>query len=443
MPPLNCQTCHTYIREKQHKLVCNKCSDAFHRTCKPKIHPKDFHRIKQDWICSRCSTPSEAAFEDEEFNQLPFHNEHNIEDDPAEYNHEKPTTDIGPIAAPDFAKGIRIGHLNINSIRNKIDELRIFLMQYSFDVCGITETKLQHQDDSLNYNINGYHLQRFDRTTRQGGGSALYIKEDMKYIQLNYDVKFPVESEVNLIQLFPEHRKPIIVILIYHPPNNCAKQFILSLQSLLLNVENDKVDFTIIGDLNVNLLVSDVHSRSLTSTVSSYGLTQLISEPTRVTIHGNTLLNPIFVSFPKKVRQSGVFSLTNSDHRFVFCVIGKVKATIPSEIVSFRSYEELDWEKMTEEIGKTDWDQLSSMNVNGQLEYIEKSVLDVINQLCPVKRRRIKGISADWITVEVLLSIKNRNQAKHQFDSDPTTTNKIRFNKLRNECKLTVDKAII
>jgi hypothetical protein len=67
--------------------------------------------------------------------------------------------------------------------------------------------------------------------------------------------------------------------------------------------------------------------------------------------------------------------------------------------------------------------------------------LDVINQLCPVKRRRIKGISADWITVEVLLSIKNRNQAKNQFDSDPTTTNKMWFNNLRNECKLTVDKA--
>jgi exonuclease III len=288
----------------------------------------------------------DAAFEDEVLTQLPFYNEDNVEDDLADCNHGTTTTDIGPIAVPDFAKGIRIGQLNINSIRNKIDELKIFLMQYSFDVCGITETKLQQQEASTNYNIIGYQLLRFDRTTRQGGGSALYIKEDVSFIHLNYDVKFSVESEVNIIQLFPEHRKPLIVILIYHPPNNCTKQFILSLQSLILHVDNDKVNFTIIGDLNVNLLVSDVYSRSLTNTTSAYGLTQLISSPTRVTLHGSTLLDPIFVSFPKKVRQSSVFSLTNSDHKFVFCVIGKVKVTLPSKIISFRSYKDQDWENL-------------------------------------------------------------------------------------------------
>jgi hypothetical protein len=144
MPPLNCQTCHTYIREKQYKLVCIKCSDAFHRTCQPKIHPKDFHRLRKGWTCSRCSTPLDAAFDEEVFTQLPFY----YEDDLADCNHGTTTTDIGPIAVPDFAKGIRIGHLNINSIRNKIDELKIFIMQNFFDVCGITETKLQQQEDS-------------------------------------------------------------------------------------------------------------------------------------------------------------------------------------------------------------------------------------------------------------------------------------------------------
>jgi glutathione peroxidase-family protein len=178
--------------------------------------------------CSHCSTPPDAVVHDDALTQLPFHNEDNVEDYPADCNSGMTTTDI---AVPDFAKGTRIGHLNINSIRNKIDELKIFLMQYSFDVCGITETKLQQQEDSTNYNTKGYQLLRFDRTTRQGGGSALYIKENMRFIHLNYDVKFPVETEVNIIQLFPDHRNPIIVILIYHPPNNCTKQFIFTISS--------------------------------------------------------------------------------------------------------------------------------------------------------------------------------------------------------------------
>jgi hypothetical protein len=163
MPPLNCRSCHTSIREKQHRLVCTKCEDAFHRTCQSKIYPKDFHRLKKDWKCDPCSTPTEANVD--LFAHLPFLDDGNlvddVKDDTKESKRQRPPTssDTAPIAAPQLQKGLRLRHLNINSIRNKIDELRIFLMQYSFDVCGITETKLQQDDDSTRFNIQGYQQQ--------------------------------------------------------------------------------------------------------------------------------------------------------------------------------------------------------------------------------------------------------------------------------------------
>lgn len=40
-------------------------------------------------------------------------------------------------AAP---KDIRVGHLNICSLRNEIDELRLIQNIYRFDILGITET---------------------------------------------------------------------------------------------------------------------------------------------------------------------------------------------------------------------------------------------------------------------------------------------------------------
>jgi len=64
---------------------------------------------------------------------------------------------------------MKIGILNINSLRNKINELEYFLNGNNFHVFSLNETKVK--DINL-MSISNYSLLRNDRTNR-GGGVAI------------------------------------------------------------------------------------------------------------------------------------------------------------------------------------------------------------------------------------------------------------------------------
>ena len=69
-----------------------------------------------------------------------------------------------------------IGHLNINSFRDKF----VFLedMIKLFDVFLVSESKLDHTFPSNQVRINGYKIFKLDRN-RFGGGLILYINKNI------------------------------------------------------------------------------------------------------------------------------------------------------------------------------------------------------------------------------------------------------------------------
>lgn len=243
---------------------------------------------------------------------------------------------------PAFIKGQKFGQININSIVGKIDEIRQFLMTERFLFCVINETKLKDGIERNELHVDGYRLLRFDRLHRAGGGCAIYIQENMRFLPLHYDVKFPPEVEINIVQIFPNFSKPIIVILVYSPPHIVKLDFIDCYESLLHLVCKDNVDYVALGDFNIDLLSDSLANTRLTNLTNSLNLTQLINTPTRVTFTSQTLLDHIYVSFPSKVKQSGAFSLTTSEHRFTFFVMNCKKEKKPSKIIELPSWKKYD-----------------------------------------------------------------------------------------------------
>ena len=77
-------------------------------------------------------------------------------------------------------KGFRIGHLNIQGLSNKIEQLKL-LLQYEnnlINILGISETKLNEIHPIRPFEISGYQKPfRRDRTENAGGGLLVYVKE--------------------------------------------------------------------------------------------------------------------------------------------------------------------------------------------------------------------------------------------------------------------------
>ena len=60
-------------------------------------------------------------------------------------------------------KGLHFGHVNINSIFSKIEQLISLLTNSNISLLGITETQLDNTANNAGVKIDGYNLIRSDK----------------------------------------------------------------------------------------------------------------------------------------------------------------------------------------------------------------------------------------------------------------------------------------
>ena len=78
-----------------------------------------------------------------------------------------------------------MAHLNMRCLLTGYDEMSSLLVDYRFDVFGVSETWLKPCIPSDRFQVPGYTLFRADRKAtmrypqQTGGGVALYVREDI------------------------------------------------------------------------------------------------------------------------------------------------------------------------------------------------------------------------------------------------------------------------
>ena len=120
-------------------------------------------------------------------------------------------------------------------------------------------------------------------------------------------------------QLLDPTPRPFFVSTWYRPPNS-AQDVFRHFESLVDMLDSEQKDFYLLGDLNCNMLdeSNNHNSSTLTNILDIYGLSQLISEPTRITPTSRTLIDLCITSSPEKIFSSGVIHLAISDHSLIF-----------------------------------------------------------------------------------------------------------------------------
>ena len=69
---------------------------------------------------------------------------------------------------------MRVTHINIRSIRNKIEEVKLLLYVCRFDILAITETHLNCKISNSQLEIENYKMVRRDRSSEMVGGGCLW-----------------------------------------------------------------------------------------------------------------------------------------------------------------------------------------------------------------------------------------------------------------------------
>jgi len=168
--------------------------------------------------------------------------------------------------------------LNINSIRNKFDELK-YLIVGNIDVLVVTETKLDdsyitlHSFPAPQFFIQGYSAPyRLDRNKR-GGGVLIYVREDISSKQLtkhtfNNDIE-GIFLELNL------NKYKLLVFGTYHPPTQENKYYFDNISNSFDLYLRDYDRFVLIGDFNISESDS-----CFSDFISQYDAKNIVKEPT-------------------------------------------------------------------------------------------------------------------------------------------------------------------
>ena len=113
--------------------------------------------------------------------------------------------------------GFSFAHLNVRSIMNKLDHLRILMSKKPFDVICLNETFCDSSISDSEINLPDYSIVRRDRN-RHGGGDAMYIRNSLTFIRRN-DLEMD-DVECIWIEMKCKQRQPVIIGSLYRPPSS-------------------------------------------------------------------------------------------------------------------------------------------------------------------------------------------------------------------------------
>ena len=174
----------------------------------------------------------------------------------------------------------------------------------------------------------------------------------------------------------------------------------------------------VLGDLNCDTLKAHNDSNTPTKRIRSlyelYQLSQLIDEPTRITMKSSSLIDHIVTNTPEKISDSGVIHTGISDHSLIFA-IRKISVLKKQEnTVEIRNMKNFDDKKFSAELLKQRWENVYFFadDPNTMWEMWKKMFLEVLDKHAPLQHKKIKSKKVPWITSNIKKLIIQRDKLK-------------------------------
>ena len=178
-----------------------------------------------------------------------------------------------------------IGNLKINSVVNKIDEVKEFLNRNMFDILSLAETKIDSSVSSHLVSHQGFRTIRKDRK-KGAGGLLAYIRNDLSaYRRLKLESS---DIESICLDVKNSNNSRFIVCACYRSPTKCKESdFLASLSTAAENMYNTRKELLLLGDSNMDMYENRDEGRfaniRLVDFCNRFCLSNRINEPTRVT----------------------------------------------------------------------------------------------------------------------------------------------------------------
>ena len=326
--------------------------------------------------------------------------------------------------SPININNFNIVHYNINSITadNRLDQLSDICNTLNLAVLVITESKLDETIPTNLITIPGYHEPvRRDRheNGRNGGGVLIYIAEHLVFQQKS-DLQSPLYEHIWVDIRYKNVTFSINAL--YRPPTetvNSHTQFLDTCHDLLQKINDHTATYKIItSDLNFGNcyckypILSHKPLDALAPDVfSSYGFTQLIDIPTRITENTISLIDLFFADNIEDIVCHGTLPRI-ADHDGILASFKLEMQKPKARTKKVYDYRNADITGLIDHIKHFDFNTAVFNHPNQvQAELYDKILIDAFSQFIPCKTVTIRPNDQPWSNTytRLLLRKKNRN----------------------------------
>ena len=317
-------------------------------------------------------------------------------------------------------KGVVIASINVNSLSLHLDEIKCLVKEKDVHILALNETKLDKDISDRVLEIEGYSFERLDRN-RNGGGVAIYCRNTFECSKRG---DIPISTlEMICVEIKPPKAKPYLVLSWYRPPSATIETF-ENLERALRFLESEDKETILLGDTNCDFSNKTPESsrinlpnniNRLADLYKSFGLTQLISEPTRETIDTYTIVDHIAVNVECNIIESGVLKLALSDHYLVYA-IRKFRGNIPCnhKMIKTRQMKNFNEELFLKDLVNVDWQQIltCSQDIDVVVQNWTNMLSLIIEKHAPLRERRVSDKFAPWLTPDLMNMFRTRDRLK-------------------------------
>jgi len=256
----------------------------------------------------------------------------------------------------------------------------------------------------------------------------------------HYDSLF-IEVECN-------KKSPIIVGIVYKPPDSLASHFQKHLSSSIDLISKTKQPAFICGDFNFDLLKYSSHGATNDFLTSFYrgSFYPLIDKPTRVTTKSSTLIDNIFTNILDTQISPGILYADLSDHFPVFQLSinssntndnqNNTNNNIENKYITKRTINKVTKAKLGLALGNTNWDEvIDSNSADSSYNIFVNQFSCIYNNSLPNTKVKVnkRKQNKPWITDGIITSIKTRNRLYKKYKDKPTDANKANYITHRNK----------
>ena len=279
-----------------------------------------------------------------------------------------------------------IGYLNINSLRNKIVDLREIILGLSLDYLVLSETKIDESFPTAQFYIKGYEVRAKRDRDKHGGSLIKFVKNGFISKRLKeYETK---QSESICSELNIANRK-WICLNIYRPPNpNNMNTFFDEITACLRKAAVKYENILIMGDFNIDIKNKGLGYGKLDTFCDLFNLTNLIHSETCLMKNHKSTIDLFLTNKPISFFKTYTTETGLSDYHKLISTFFKAPRLKP-KVIFYRNYKKFDEKSFLHDLQNKNF-STSSNDPNVNYKSITENFLEAIDKHAPLKKKFVK-----------------------------------------------------